>query len=115
GMLNWLNGTGVTYTSAPLTDWLQLSETCSVATIDVVDAWIGRGVTLKRSTFRRAGAVSLATAAVPVPGGQPVAGVCGTAVITAVGAEVAEAEAPVESVALTRTRSVSPTSTCCSL
>ncbi len=70
------------------------------------------GVTVWRSISRRAGDETSAIAIEPVPLGQPVAGGTGTAGTTAVWADVAEVEPPAL-VAVTLTRSVVPTSTCC--
>src|SRR5205085_109328 len=115
GIVNWLKGTAVTYTSAPLTDWPQLSETWKRATIERVKRPSGFGVTLVRSTVSRAGAVTFPTETGPGPGGQPVAGLGGGGggpagfLITAVGTEVAVAE-PAVFLAVTRTRTVLPTS-----
>src|SRR5439155_7241298 len=65
------------------------------------------GSTENLSITSLAGALTAVTAAVPEPDGQPVAG--GLAVITELGADVAEFE-PEPFVAVTRTRSVWPTS-----
>ena len=69
---------------------------------------IGFGDTWKRSTSRRAGGVSWPMLIGPLPLGQPVTG---ASVMTAVGADVS-VSSPIALRAVTRTRSVLPTSAC---
>src|SRR5262245_15694228 len=108
GIANWLNGTAVTYTSAPATERPPHADTWKRTVRPPVESGIGLGVTRKRSTSRRAGGATWPMVIEPVPLGQPVTG---SSVTTAVGADVAVSLA-MAFVAVTRTRSVLPTSAC---
>ena len=81
--------------------------------IDWVDPPTGLGLTLKRSMFSRAGELTWAIGAVPLPAGHPVVGFTGgfvAAVTTAVGTDEAKL-LPSAFVACTLKRIVFPTST----
>ena len=108
GIVNWLNGTAVTYTCAPATLRPPHAVTWKRTVRLRVESGIGFGDTWLRSTSRRAGGVSWPTLIGPLPLGQPVTG---SSVMTAVGAET-NASVLIAFVAVTRTRNVLPTSAC---
>src|SRR5262245_57317671 len=112
GIENWLNGVAVAYTSAPWTGPPPLAVTWKRTSSADVPRVTTRGSDWSLSTRSRAGGTILDTWSGLPPGGQPGprdGGGAGARWITAVGTEVEEL-LPSELAAVTRRRSVAPTS-----